>query len=368
MAGVFSGAVVVLALYVLTPAFYYIPEAILAAVVIHAVIDLIAGPAFMKKLWSTSVLEFIIFAITVIVTCFMDVETAIYISIALSLLLMLFRLTRPQVISIGRLKLTDCYDSLVSTTSISGTTACQKSVVMEENILNVDSRYIYVNEKDPNFRHHLESLPPGVVIIQLSQSMLYPNSGYVSERIIQIVKSKTSSGRDDMTDVKVKEKEDIPWNQPVVQEAHRLIKPCLEYLVIDLSAVDMLDVTALHHLHLLKKTLDHYAGGKSVEWHFCHVPPKLRHLLVNSGFGSIPNHTDDNIQITESTATEHCFNNRSSTSVQTPTIKLPPIINTMQLLPKDRYPAFHWDVESAIHSLSVRQQNLNSSSVTVAVY
>lgn|ERR1700720_2283710 len=57
LAGLFSAAVVVLSLYALTPAFYYIPDSILAAVIIHAVADLVSGPKFLKQLWHISPLE-----------------------------------------------------------------------------------------------------------------------------------------------------------------------------------------------------------------------------------------------------------------------------------------------------------------------
>lgn len=49
LAGIFTGAVVLLALYALTSAFYYIPKATLCAVIIHAVSDLLAS---YKVTWS----------------------------------------------------------------------------------------------------------------------------------------------------------------------------------------------------------------------------------------------------------------------------------------------------------------------------
>lgn len=57
LSGVFAAAVVLLALYALTPAFYYIPDSILAAVVIHAVANLVSGPKYIKRLASVSLWE-----------------------------------------------------------------------------------------------------------------------------------------------------------------------------------------------------------------------------------------------------------------------------------------------------------------------
>jgi MFS superfamily sulfate permease-like transporter len=45
LAGVFSAVVIIVALYGLTPAFYWIPQAGLSAVIIHAVADLVASPS-----------------------------------------------------------------------------------------------------------------------------------------------------------------------------------------------------------------------------------------------------------------------------------------------------------------------------------
>lgn len=61
LAGLFSAAVVVLSLYALTPAFYYIPDSILAAVIIHAVADLVSGPKFLKQLWHINPLELYVY-------------------------------------------------------------------------------------------------------------------------------------------------------------------------------------------------------------------------------------------------------------------------------------------------------------------
>ena len=45
LAGVYTAVVVIVALYGLTPAFFWIPTAALSAIIIHAVADLVASPA-----------------------------------------------------------------------------------------------------------------------------------------------------------------------------------------------------------------------------------------------------------------------------------------------------------------------------------
>lgn len=68
LAGIFTGAVVLLALYALTSAFYYIPKAVLSAVIIHAVSDLIANYKITWSFWKISPIDCGIFLIAVILT------------------------------------------------------------------------------------------------------------------------------------------------------------------------------------------------------------------------------------------------------------------------------------------------------------
>lgn len=68
--------VVIVALYGLTPAFYWIPNAALAAVIIHAVADLVASPSQVYSFWRVSPIEFFIWVAAVLVTIFTTVEVS----------------------------------------------------------------------------------------------------------------------------------------------------------------------------------------------------------------------------------------------------------------------------------------------------
>lgn len=394
MAGVFSGAVVVMALYVLTPAFFYIPEAVLGAVVIHAVVDLVSGPSFLRELWKSSILEFMIFVIAVIISIFMDVETAIYISVGLSLLLMLLRLARPSISILGRAKLAPTKQAPASSSSSTSSTALD--VVYGTD----NARYIYVDETDVHFHHLLDPLPEGILVIRLSSAILYPNANYIAERIIDIVQSRTRPFTNPHTTV------DVVWNQPSTKEIQQLHHhvPHLQALVLDFSGVDQLDATAVHTLHATREALNRYVGT-SVDWHFCHlVYPQVRQALLGAGFGSIVNtgsssaqsafgisiHNQnkdvsysaasmpttfnslrdpmDGAMIMESNAYHHQYYGNTTSPLQPLEYS-----NALLLLPEDKYPAFHWDVESAIYTIS--QQNSssgnkkdNTSSITATVY
>ncbi|KAG2215432.1 hypothetical protein INT46_001395 [Mucor plumbeus] len=409
MAGVFSGAVVVLALYALTPAFYYIPESVLGAVVIHAVIDLISGPAFLKALWNQSILEFMIFVIAVAITFFMDVETAIYVSVVLSLLLMLLRLARPSVSSLGRVKLNPVYSNLL--VSPSSLNCHQKHAAHDVYDMDKTARYIFVDEKDTHFTGILDPLPAGVIVVRLSNSILYPNANYVTERITELVKSRTRSGNGNGD---CSQQQERLWNQPVAsskeETLHRhALKPYLECIVLDFGSVDKLDATALHTLLAMQQSLDCYTGGKAVEWHFCQIAnQQVRQLLIESGFGYLPEAENkysfsflvdvESTKNTSPTVDTSFYNagnaptmnslcdpmgmmlvdsfNSSTLDASTTSHYEYQEANSIVLLPKDSFPAFHWDVEEAVYSIcnrrekqrKQRQQHQNPSSITVTIY
>jgi len=94
-AGWVTGAVVIVALYGLTDAFYFIPNAGLSAIIIHAVADLVTPPSQVYAFWRVSPLEFGIWAIGVLVSVFGTIEYGIYATISLSILLLLIRVAHP---------------------------------------------------------------------------------------------------------------------------------------------------------------------------------------------------------------------------------------------------------------------------------
>jgi sodium-independent sulfate anion transporter 11 len=93
-AGVITGLLVLLALYALPAMFFYIPNAALAAVIIHAVLDLITPPAEVYSFWRVNPLEVVIFFVGVFVTIFSSIENGIYCTVGLAGGLMLWRIAK----------------------------------------------------------------------------------------------------------------------------------------------------------------------------------------------------------------------------------------------------------------------------------
>lgn len=96
LGGVWTGALVILALIVLTPYFYYIPKAALAGVIIAAVVQMV-DYQIVKKLWFANKLDLIPLFVTFIGSLTIGIEYGILIGIGVSLLMLLYPIARPKV-------------------------------------------------------------------------------------------------------------------------------------------------------------------------------------------------------------------------------------------------------------------------------
>lgn len=103
MANIFSAAIVAFTLLFLTPLFYYLPHAILAALILVAVSSLI-DVSYAIKLIKNSPWEFFILMVTFLVTLNFSMVPGIVTGIVLSILTLLFKLAYPHIAELGRLR------------------------------------------------------------------------------------------------------------------------------------------------------------------------------------------------------------------------------------------------------------------------
>lgn len=101
MAGVFTAVGILAATLLLTPLFRYLPQAVLAATIIVAVLSLVDFAA-MKRTWTYSRADFAAMAVTILAVLFVGVETGIVAGVGLSLALFLYRTSRPHVAIVGQ--------------------------------------------------------------------------------------------------------------------------------------------------------------------------------------------------------------------------------------------------------------------------
>lgn len=94
--GIFTGAVVLLALGVLTPSFKYIPKASLAALIMSSVVTMIEYH-IVPNIWKVRRLDLVPLAVTFF-GCFYDIEIGILTGIGVALCILLYRTVWPEVI------------------------------------------------------------------------------------------------------------------------------------------------------------------------------------------------------------------------------------------------------------------------------
>tara|TARA_B110000037_G_scaffold58902_1_gene72019 strand:+ start:161873 stop:163588 length:1716 start_codon:yes stop_codon:yes gene_type:complete len=100
LAGIISATVVILTLLFLTPYFYYLPNAILASIIIVAVFGLIDFKEA-KHLWKTDRRDFAMFIITAIATLTLGVEQGIMVGVGVSIVGLLLRVSYPHMAELG---------------------------------------------------------------------------------------------------------------------------------------------------------------------------------------------------------------------------------------------------------------------------
>ena len=100
VAALVSAVVVALTLIALTPLFYYLPKAVLASIIMVAVFGLIDFK-FPVVLWKTKKDEFLMLATTFVITLTVGIRDGILAGVILSLLVMIYKTTKPHVAILG---------------------------------------------------------------------------------------------------------------------------------------------------------------------------------------------------------------------------------------------------------------------------
>ena len=103
LSSIISAFLVGLTLLFLTPFFYYLPHAILAAIIVVAVSNLF-DLGYMKRLLKDSPKEFLVLLFTFLVTLNIGMVIGIVTGILLSILLFLYRAAYPHIARLGRIK------------------------------------------------------------------------------------------------------------------------------------------------------------------------------------------------------------------------------------------------------------------------
>ncbi|PYH96398.1 sulfate/bicarbonate/oxalate exchanger SAT-1 [Aspergillus ellipticus CBS 707.79] len=292
LAGCITAIVVLLAIYALTAVFYYIPQAALSGVIIHAVGDLITPPNTVYQFWRVSPLDAIIFFIGVIVTVFTSIEDGIYCTICVSVAVLLFRVAKARGQFLGRVTIHSVVgDHLVQGDGKYGPGSPPDAPYNDENRRSI---FLPINHTDgSNPEVEVEQPLPGIFIYRFSEGFNYPNANHYTDSLVQAIFRQTRR----TNPFSYQRPGDRPWNDPAPRkgkaEESRSQRPILRAIILDFSSVNNVDVTSIQNLIDVRNQLDLYASPRTVQWHFAHINNRwTKRALAAAGFG-YPTPTSD---------------------------------------------------------------------------
>ncbi|KAG9250007.1 sulfate transporter family-domain-containing protein [Emericellopsis atlantica] len=300
-AGLFTGTVVLLATYFLTGIFFYIPSAVLAAVIIHAVGDLITPPKTVFHFWSVSPVDCIIFLIGVVVSVFSHIEDGLYATVGCSLAILLYRILKARGQFLGKIKVHSVIGDHVIRDN-HRQVAGQYETFEEASTDGPAGRNVYLpidHGDGSNPSVSLGNPYPGIFIYRFAEGFNYPNANSTLDYLADYIHARTRR-----TSVETFERPgDRPWNNPGPRKSAKSRQepsaedelPTLKAIVLDFSSVNHVDITSVQRLIDVRNQLDMYASPDVVDWHIACINNRwTKRALVAGGFG-VPTRPSDGL-------------------------------------------------------------------------
>jgi len=168
-AGAFTAVGLAIAALALTPLIYYLPTATLAATIIVAVLSLV-DLAILKRAWDYSKADFAAVSATILVTLGFGVELGVTTGVVLSVLIHLYKTSRPHMAVVGRVPGTEHYRNVLRHDVI--TDPHILTVRVDESLYFANARYledrIYDMVAQQDGLRHVILMCPAVNAIDLS--------------------------------------------------------------------------------------------------------------------------------------------------------------------------------------------------------
>ena len=150
-AGAFTAIGLALASLLLTPFIYHLPKATMAATIIVAVLSLVDF-SILKRTWAYSKADFIAVASTIFITLTFGVESGISTGVLLSILIHLYKTSRPHIAIVGQ---------------VPGT----------EHFRNID-RHTVITQNN-------------ILTLRIDESLYFANARYLEDKLYDIVAAQT---------------------------------------------------------------------------------------------------------------------------------------------------------------------------------
>ena len=149
-AGAFAAVGLALAALFLTPLIYFLPKATLAATIIVAVLSLVDF-SILKRAWAFSHADFAAVSVTILLTLILGVEAGVSAGVITSILLHLYKTSRPHMAVVGRMPGTEHF----------------------RNVL----------------RHEVET-QPHVLSLRVDESLYFANARYLEDQLVRYAADK----------------------------------------------------------------------------------------------------------------------------------------------------------------------------------
>jgi sodium-independent sulfate anion transporter 11 len=181
--------VVLLAIYVLTPVFFYVPTSSLAAVIIHAVSDLVVPPSTVRMFWRVAPTDVFIFFIGMIVIIFSSIEHGIFAMIGMSAALLLYRMFKAHGHFLGTVSISGVSTGL-GNGSMQGRVTADPTLKTHRD----SSRTLFVplnryDGSNPNVR--IDRPRAGIFIYRFAQDFNYTNANHYIDHMVGVITKET---------------------------------------------------------------------------------------------------------------------------------------------------------------------------------
>ncbi|KFA66298.1 hypothetical protein S40285_01895 [Stachybotrys chlorohalonatus IBT 40285] len=287
--GIVTGIVVLMAMYLLTGVFLFIPTATLAAVIIHAVGDLVTTPNTLYQFWRVSPLEVFIFFVGVIVSVFRHIEDGLYATVGLSAAIFVYRILKARGRFLGQVRV----HSVLGDHVIGDT---YKQVVGRYGTFHAPvgnaARNVFLpldHGDGSNPQVEVLNPYPGIFIYRFSEGFNYPNANAALDYLTEFISQHTRRTRPEVYG----RTGDRPWNNPgppVSAKSREDVRtsslPTLKAVILDFSSVNNVDITSVQRLIDVRNQLDAYVSPDVVDWHIACINNRwTKRALVAGGFG-----------------------------------------------------------------------------------
>lgn len=252
LGGIFTSAIVLLGIFPLNGALFWIPKATLSAIIVVVVINILPPVSVMRQYWKTSFADFFAFSITMQLTLVATAEQGIGFGVAFMVIYTLIRTVYARARPITRYDLENQYTA------------------------------------DPAVGSEKNYIPSGTQVMAFNQAIIFLNAYRVKQDIMDTVQTYHSG-------IPAAEKtRERSWNDLSEQHIAFLRKkanlgvptkliPRIRVLILDFTQVTFIDTTGMQMMREMKAELLAY-GGEDVELRFVGMNDAVKKRFERAGW------------------------------------------------------------------------------------